>query len=267
MEETENKRIEALLARLDTEVQKLHDERDKTRAAFAYMGERTQKGLTLEALAKGAGILWKNEQHETIKLRASLEQMTQNSSEGWALASKLRTNLEQMTQHANEGWNLAALLRKFQAQDRVRAMENVASAARNMSKHQKEHHELSSCCGDVIPGANAAYALERTIQALDASTPSAPDTHELERAFRTLDTITPAAAPAQPVKSVSVQCCHCKGSGELKSYQIQDGVVDLHASPTGPFKQVLCPTCDGFGVVVATELRAVTQWEKAKNER
>lgn len=48
-------------------------EKGKIRAAFDYMGPRTQAGLTLEALAKGAGILIKFREKEIAELRADLE--------------------------------------------------------------------------------------------------------------------------------------------------------------------------------------------------
>lgn len=64
--------------------------------------------------------------------------------------------------------------------------------------------------------------------------------------------------------NVQVQCCHCKGLGEVEHYRVVNGQFVIWTVPTDPFHMVTCPTCNGFGVVIATELKAVTQWEQVK---
>lgn len=67
--------------------------------------------------------------------------------------------------------------------------------------------------------------------------------------------------------NVEVQCCHCKGRGFLEHYRVIDGVVIDYYHPTNPYHMVLCPTCNGFGVVIATELKAVTAWESVRPKK
>lgn len=64
--------------------------------------------------------------------------------------------------------------------------------------------------------------------------------------------------------NVQVQCCHCKGRGWMEDYRVVNGVVVDHPWPTDPFSPVTCPTCLGFGVVVATELKAVVSWVRVE---
>lgn len=56
---------------------------EETRAAFEYMGPQTQKGLTLPALAKGAGILLKQQELQNRELEAD------NQRRQFELAGKL----------------------------------------------------------------------------------------------------------------------------------------------------------------------------------
>lgn len=179
MDDLERHLHDSIVNQKDAQIQKLRDEQDRIRAAFTFMGPKTQAGLTLEALAKGAGIMFKAVTEDLDLLRAEFQAMTK---------------------HADEGWKLAADL----------GAENV---------------QLKNA-----PPADGKPKTETFI----------------------------------PVEDVQIQCCHCRGWGELKHYQVRDGVVDLRAMPTDPFGMVPCPTCDGWGVVIATELRAVTQWEKVK---
>ena len=64
--------------------------------------------------------------------------------------------------------------------------------------------------------------------------------------------------------NVQVQCCHCKGDGEVPSYRVLHGQFVNYLLPTDPYSMVSCPTCNGFGVVIATELKAITAWEQVK---
>lgn len=51
------------------------EDETKIRAAFDYMGPKTQASLTLEALAKGAGILIKFKDDEIAKLKAEVAKL------------------------------------------------------------------------------------------------------------------------------------------------------------------------------------------------
>lgn len=64
--------------------------------------------------------------------------------------------------------------------------------------------------------------------------------------------------------NVQVQCCHCLGSGLVEHYKVANGIVDRWAIPTDPYTMVYCPTCNGFGVLIATELKSVVSWEQVK---
>lgn len=64
--------------------------------------------------------------------------------------------------------------------------------------------------------------------------------------------------------NVQIQCCHCKGDGQLPDYRVFQGQYAPWTLPTDPYRMVNCPTCNGFGVVIATELRAVTNWEQIR---
>ncbi len=64
--------------------------------------------------------------------------------------------------------------------------------------------------------------------------------------------------------NVQVQCCHCKGEGSVEHYKVVNSEWASWAMPVDPFHMVPCPTCNGFGVVIATELKAVTSWEQIR---
>lgn len=69
------------------------------------------------------------------------------------------------------------------------------------------------------------------------------------------------------MQNVEVQCCHCKGHGKVEHWRLIGGKFMAMALPTDPFHYVECPTCNGFGVVIATELKAVTQWHRKMDYR
>ena len=58
--------------------------------------------------------------------------------------------------------------------------------------------------------------------------------------------------------NVQVQCCHCKGSGQME-------VSAGDRTDWTAYRLVTCTTCNGFGVVIATELKAVTAWQQVKS--
>lgn len=66
--------------------------------------------------------------------------------------------------------------------------------------------------------------------------------------------------------NVQVQCCHCMGRGSIEDYKVVNGQVIGYYWAKDPFRMTKCPTCNGFGVVIATELKAVTQWEQVKSQ-
>lgn len=66
--------------------------------------------------------------------------------------------------------------------------------------------------------------------------------------------------------NVQIQCCHCKGEGQVPNYRVVNGQWAPWTMPTDPFYLTTCPTCNGFGVVIATELKAVTSWEQIQSK-
>lgn len=74
-------------------------EKEKIRAAFGYMGPRTQAGLTLEALAKGAGILLKTAQEETALLRAEVDAANARYDRAFEIAQRANKAMEKHQKH------------------------------------------------------------------------------------------------------------------------------------------------------------------------
>lgn len=52
------------------------------------------------------------------------------------------------------------------ANSQIEAMQKIVEAARGMSKHMSDRHELSSCCLDVTP--TPAYLLQKALEDFDA---------------------------------------------------------------------------------------------------
>lgn len=84
---------------LEKKVQELELQIDETRAAFAYMGPQTQKGLTLPALAKGAGILINEArrlaQEEFAQIQRDLAEGERYNALGREENAKLKMELEE----------------------------------------------------------------------------------------------------------------------------------------------------------------------------
>lgn len=125
----------------------------------------------LDKLVRDRGEL----QTEITKLREESANWQESVKNLTAAASDLRTDLdttklklaeaEKLKQgyydEAAEGW------KKFRnAELQIDGMKKVIEAARAMSEHMKDRHELSSCCHDFAP--TPAYLLEQALKALDA---------------------------------------------------------------------------------------------------
>jgi hypothetical protein len=64
--------------------------------------------------------------------------------------------------------------------------------------------------------------------------------------------------------NVKIPCIHCRGNGVVESYRVHHGKWAPFFIPTDPFTMTNCPTCNGFGVLIATELKAVTSYEQVQ---
>lgn len=73
-----------------------------------------------------------------------------------------------------------------------------------------------------------------------------------------------AGQASMAAKNVQVQCSTCLGEGRIPHYRVvptpEGPMVSSIYRVEDPFHMVSCPTCRSHGFVIATELKAVTQW-------
>lgn len=66
--------------------------------------------------------------------------------------------------------------------------------------------------------------------------------------------------------NVPIACIHCRGNGVVEDYKVRHGQWIDFFVPTDPFKMVNCPTCNGHGVLIATELKAITAYKQVESK-
>lgn len=59
-------------------------------------------------------------------------------------------------------------------------------------------------------------------------------------------------------ENIQVQCLTCKGGGNVL-------VSTPHPQDPGQCRVDPCQTCNGFGILIATELKRIEKWEPKKS--
>lgn len=136
------------------------EDADKIRAAFAYMGPRTQAGLTLEALAKGAGIVIKEREAEIERLKFQVEREHECAGELQAgLVKQYGEFAAEMD--AKEAELKAALLQKGDLNIKVLQLEaEVAKWRAELNGSENAHADTLRLVERMQNVVDAACALE-----------------------------------------------------------------------------------------------------------